>query len=396
MTQTIENVEQYTALTEETIVSYLYNLGLIDTEEATVQEVGDGNLNYVFKVRTADKKLVVKQALPYAKVVGESWPLTLKRATIEANALKKHGEFVPHLVPQVYYTNEALAITVMEDLSHLAIARTGLIEGAYYPTLAKDVATYLAQTLFHTSDFALHPFEKKNLQVAFSNPELCKITEDLIFTDPYFDADTNNFEEALREEVEQLWADEALKLQVAMIKHSFLTEGEALLHGDLHTGSIFASVDEIKVIDPEFAFYGPIGFDVGQAIGNLLFQVFVRNGDEQAQIFADAQAIWTQFAEQFSALWDEKNVQQHAQVAGFKEAFLRKVLADTFGFIGTELIRRTIGLAHVADIDSIANDDVRITTKKRVLQVGKQFIMNRQTWQSLEEALAATKRLVQS
>ncbi len=66
-------------------------------------EIGDGNLNYVFRVVDPEsgKSVILKQALPYAKVVGESWPLTLQRAQIEADALRKHGEFVPNLVPAV-------------------------------------------------------------------------------------------------------------------------------------------------------------------------------------------------------------------------------------------------------------------------------------------------------
>ena len=34
-----------------------------------------------------------------------------------------------------------------------------------------------------------------------------------------------------------------------------MTNAQALLHGDLHTGSVFVRDDSTKVIDPEFAFY---------------------------------------------------------------------------------------------------------------------------------------------
>ena len=40
-----------------------------------VEEVGDGNLNLVFLVRGPDSGFAVKQALPYVRLVGESWPL---------------------------------------------------------------------------------------------------------------------------------------------------------------------------------------------------------------------------------------------------------------------------------------------------------------------------------
>ena len=54
------------------------------------------------------------------------------------------------------------------------------------------------------------------------------------------------------------------------LKLKFLTSAEALVHGDLHTGSIMVTEEDTRAIDPEFAFFGPMGFDVGALIGNLL------------------------------------------------------------------------------------------------------------------------------
>lgn len=386
----------YEELTIHTAIEYAKQLNIFEQDANVIgEEIGDGNLNYVFRLKDqSGKSIILKQALPYAKVVGESWPLTLKRAYIEARALQKHGEIVPTLVPKVLHIDEVLAVTVMEDLSHLHIARKGLANGIYYPKLAASLATYLAKTLYGTSDFGLHPFEKKQLQAEFSNPELCKITEDLIFTDPYYDTDTNDFEDALADDVRQLWQNDALKLEVAKIKYSFLTEGEALLHGDLHTGSVFASEDEIKVIDPEFAFYGPIGFDVGQVIANILFQYFVRVGDQQQQILNDVKLVWVQFEKQFKDQWSEKNEIQHATVPGYFEATIAKIFKDTIGFAGTELIRRTIGLAHVADLDSITEDEKRLAAKRNSLRTGQAFILNREKITTIEEFIQLIKDVV--
>ena len=119
---------------------------------------------------------------------------------------------------------------------------------------------------------------------------------------------------------------------------------------------VCASQAEFKIIDPEFAFYGPIGFDVGQVIANLLFQYFVRKDEAKDQILADVEAAWTEFEHEFSELWSSKNVQQHVNVPGYYDAVIAKIFKDSIGFAGTELIRRTIGLAHVIDIDNIADD----------------------------------------
>ncbi|MDQ0272797.1 S-methyl-5-thioribose kinase [Cytobacillus purgationiresistens] len=384
----------YVGLTEETAIQLVKELAFFPIHaELTAKEIGDGNLNYVFRITDQEggKSLIIKQALPYAKVVGESWPLTLKRSKIEADALIKHGEFVPLLVPKVYETDEDLAITIMEDLSHLKIARTGLIEGENYPKLARDIGEYIAKTLFYTSDFALHPFEKKRLVAAFSNPELCKITEDLVFTDPFFDIDTNDFEPELQSDVEAIWGNTALQIEAAKIKYSFLTEAEALLHGDLHTGSIFASEEETKVIDPEFAFYGPIGFDLGLFIANLVFQSIVRDGEQKEYILNQIEETWQVFYSVFSELWEKEGVDPFTKVSGYKESFLQKIFNDAVAFTGCELIRRTIGLSHVKDLDGIEDKEIRLAAKRKTLELGTSLILRKSDIQEIKGFISAIK-----
>jgi 5-methylthioribose kinase len=72
--------------------------------DLTSHEIGDGNLNLVFRISetATGKSIILKQALPYAKVVGESWPLTLDRARIESEALLIEEGLNPDLVPHVY------------------------------------------------------------------------------------------------------------------------------------------------------------------------------------------------------------------------------------------------------------------------------------------------------
>lgn len=374
---TITATTNYEPLTEATAVSLAKDLEFFK-EGALLhcQEIGDGNLNLVFHIKDENNTgIIIKQALPYAKVVGESWPLTLHRATIEGNYLKNAAALVPNLVPKVYYTNEALAITIMEDLSHLDIARNGFIQGKDYPLICKHIGEYLAKTLFYTSDFGLNQQEKKILQQQFSNPELCKITEDLVFTDPFFDSKTNSYEPELQETVEEIWKDDTLKLEVAKLKYKFLTNGEALLHGDLHTGSIFANEIDTKVIDPEFAYFGPIGFDVGQFFANILLQAITRSNDERGHITAHLHQVWETFISIFSNLWKTSSVEQLTTTPGYLDYVLKNIFAEAVGFAGCEVIRRTIGLAHVADLDTIQPFAKRILIKRKSLELGRLLVL---------------------
>jgi 5-methylthioribose kinase len=382
-------VKEYEPLTEETAITLVKGLGLFSHNKLTCTEIGDGNLNLVFHIKEQDsqKGIIIKQALPYAKVVGESWPLTLHRSQIEADALKTHGKIVPHLVPEVFYQDEHLAMTIMEDLSYLKIVRHGLIEGENYPLLADHIGEYMAKTLFYTSEFALLPSRKKELVKQFSNPELCKITEELVFTDPFFDSDSNDFEDELLDDVHAMWNDSLLLLEAAKLKRKFLTEAEALLHGDLHTGSIFANQSETKVIDPEFAFYGPFGFDVGQFFANLIFQAIVRKEDKRDNILQQILQTWKAFVKHFTHAWLNDNQENFAAVPGFLDSTLDKILEDSIGFAGCELIRRTVGLSHVMDLDEILDKNDRIKSKKAALSLGKKCILEHSRTISIQQFL---------
>ena len=81
-----------------------------------------------------------------------------------------------------------------------------------------------------------------------------------------------------------------------------MTSAQALIHGDLHTGSIMLTTDDTRVIDPEFAFIGPIGFDVGAVIGNLLLAFFAQEGHEAAPGARDAYREW--ILAQTEPVWD--------------------------------------------------------------------------------------------
>ena len=43
----------------------------------------------------------------------------------------------------------------------------------------------------------------------------------------------------------------------------------------------------------------------------------------------------------------------------FARKFLRGVLEDSLGFAGAKMIRRVVGIAHVEDLDGIADADAR-------------------------------------
>lgn len=377
----------YRTFTADDAVEYARQYGGVSQPQTLVaaEEIGDGNLNLVFKIKdeAGVSRVIVKQALPYVRCVGESWPLTLDRARIEAETLLTHARFCPQHTVTVLHHDPELAVMVQEDLSDHRIWRSELVNGADYPQAAAQLGEYLAQTLFHTSDFHQHPHEKKAAVSQFTNPELCQITEDLFFTDPYIDHERNQFDAALTPDVLALRDDRALKLAVAGLKHGFLSKAEALLHGDIHSGSIFVAEGRLKAIDAEFGFYGPIGFDVGTAIGNLLLNYCGLPGllapreaaAGRERRLEDIRTLWQTFSTRFLALRDNESSDPALAESGYAALFLQQVWRDAVGYCGTELIRRTIGLAHVADLDGIQEAEARLACQRHAISLGRTLVL---------------------
>lgn len=371
------------------------------------REIGDGNLNLVFHITdsVSGKSLIMKQALPYAKVVGESWPLTLDRARIESEKLILEGTLAPGLVPIVYKYDADLSLTVMEDLSDHIIMRQGLINGTKYPLFADHISTFMANTLFYTSDLGMNQQDKKLQVKNFINPDLCKITEDLIFDDPYTVSANNNIPPAIEDAAEALRNDTALHLEVAILRDKFLTNAQALLHGDLHTGSIFATPVSTKVIDPEFAYFGPMGFDIGAVFANLILNFAGQQywtGDDAARndfrryLLDTIEDVWNQFDEKFRALWNEHGVDRLAKsTPGYQDYYMQRLLQDSIGFAGCKIVRRIVGLAHVADIDKIPNDEIREQAQRNALAIGTELIRRHRSAQSIQELTTIAETTIQ-
>lgn len=397
-------------LNEIEAIKYVKTIPGLFSDDATLfcKEVGDGNLNLVFRITelgATDKSIIIKQALPYARVVGEAWPLTLDRARIESEALMIQNSLVPGLVPKVFHYNNQLALTVMEDLSKHIIMRKGLIARKRYPHFAKHIGIFLARTLFLTSDLALDPQVKKQKVIQFINPEMCNITENLVFIDPFFDAKTNQYNPLIKKEITGIWNNEQLKLAINKLKEGFLTRSQALIHGDLHTGSIMVTEQDTKVIDPEFAFYGPMGFDIGAVIANLLLNYCAHIGhtqdreerkEYQSYLLNEIEEMWTVFVGEFRALWQERAREPFAGINGYIHDYLLGLLHDSQGYAGCKMMRRVIGLAHVADLESIADPVLRAAGERLVLEIGQQLILKREKTHSVSDLTSVVKEIMKN
>ncbi|TAA52528.1 S-methyl-5-thioribose kinase [Shinella sp. JR1-6] len=387
-----------------------------DFSRWTVKEVGDGNLNLVFIVTGDTGAAIVKQALPYVRLVGESWPLPLKRSFFEYHALTRQAARDPGMVPEILFFDEAQALIVMEYLAPHVILRRALIDGRQLPKIGRDLGLFAARTLFRGSDLSMPTREKKADLALFSdNVELCDITENLVFSDPYFEAALNRHTTPqLDPIVAELRADRDLKVEAQRLKHLFSAKAETLCHGDLHTGSVMVTDDETRVIDPEFAFYGPISFDVGMLIANFWMSYFSQAGHEtapgarddvRAYLLDTIEALWETFRAEFAHLWRTERRGILYQASLFEDRgdplaaeqalniVIDEIWCEMLGFAGVEIHRRILGLAHNADFETIADPDRRAPCETKALKLGRHLAVNRQRIHSLRDIRETVERL---
>lgn len=381
-----------------------------------VREVGDGNLNLVFIVEGPKGSIVVKQALPYARVVGESWPMSLDRAFFEHEALSRLGARDPGRTPELILFDPAQAMLAMEHLSPHKVARRAFMAGEELPLLGTHLGLYLARTLFRGSDWSMPTSARKaDLALFAGNAELAGITEELVFSDPFKAAPLNRHTPGLEDIAAAFRADRPLKLAAVEMKTRFATCAETLLHGDLHTGSVMATPTDTRVIDAEFALYGPMGFDVGVCLANLWMAAFAQEGhraDARAAaaysefLLTTAGILWRTFEAEFSRLWAHERTgilggsdlfEAQGDEAGAKvalSAHLTAVWQDALGFAGMEIIRRILGLAHIAEFETIADLGLRARLERRALAFGRHLALNRRQIPSVEATnlLAETQR----
>ena len=394
--------DTYEALTVENLAGRLGRVPDVanrvggDPAAWSVREVGDGNLNLVFIVSGSAGSVVVKQALPYVRLVGESWPLPLYRAFFEHHALNRQAARDPGSVPEVFHFDEGQALIAMEYLEPHVILRYKMVAGERVEGLGAFLGNHCARMAFRGSELHLASAAKKADVALFAgNVEIPAITEALVFTDPYYAADMNRHTDGLGPVVATLRGDVALKTEVQKLFVKFATNTETMLHGDLHTGSIMSTATESRIIDPEFAQYGPMGFDIGMLAANYLMTYFSQPAHREPGRLHDYQEwllrvlvdTFAAFDAEFARLWASERTGMLYPACLFEEqgdssepardAVLAAIWRDALGFCGIEMHRRILGLAHNADFESIEDPSVRARLEARSLTMGRAVILER-------------------
>ena len=372
-----------------------------DSVEAIVPKE-HGNLNYVYRVWDGKGHSVfIKQAGTETRISKDMKP-SKDRNRLESEILMLEDKFAPGMVPHIYFFDTIMCACGMEDCSDYEVMRDAMLKHETFPRFADDISTFMVDTLLLSSDLVMDHKEKKELVGKFISPDLCDITEKLVLMEPYNDLNKRNNVYGPNADFvkKELYEDEALHLEVAKLKFKFMTNAQALMQGDLHTGSIFIRKDSTKVFDSEFGTYAPMGYDTGNVVANLIFAY-----DNGLSTDDEPFCEWTLetieetidlFIDKFNKKFDEAVTEPMAKIKGFKEWYLEDVLNDTAGYAGTELHRRTVGMANVVDVTAIQDEKKRLLAERINILAGKEYIMNQTSFRTGADFVAAVKRAMKA
>lgn len=401
--------DTYFLMREEDIESYVREkLNFFDTDaKLTCKEIGDGNLNYVFRLKdeNSGKSIIIKQAGESLRI-SEKIKISTDRGRIESDILTLQSRYANTLVPRIYLYDPIMCAIIMEDMISHAMMRTELMQHKIFPLFSEHISDFLVNTLLMTSDIVMEHKEKKALVKKFTNPQLCEISEDLVFSEPFIDYNDRNdiFLPNKKFIEDEIYNDKTLHLEAAKLKFAFMNHAQALIHGDLHTGSIFINESHTFIFDPEFAFYGPMGYDIGNIIANMFFAYC--HGDAMIEDIEKKEAFsaWVidcieeiidKFIQKFKTAYQENAKDIMAIREGFMEYYLSQVLSDTAGFAGMESIRRVVGMAKNKDITSITDEAKRVRAEQMILSLAKDYILHRERFQSGKEYRKAIEKVIQ-
>ena len=350
--------------------------------ELRIEEIGDGNLNTVYRVSDAARparSLVLKHAPPYIKILGPDYPLSTERLTFESRALDVYNRLASGTVPVQYDFDVDAAVIAMEDLRDAHVLRDALIAGTVDTAIAEQVGRFMGIAHSETYVDNIGAATAQHYRQQFANATMQSITADYVFTFPFTEHETNFWTRGLEPDVQQLKTDAGFLRQTERLKRIFLTAKQGVTHGDLHTGSVLVQNDTAKVIDAEFAFYGPVGFDLGLYWANYFLSYFSHQDTVSVQ-----SALKTAVVQ----VWETYTAEFTMADAGLKSEMLGNIFQDAVGFAGLEMLRRLIGAAHVRDIEGIVDLSRKLSVERAALQFGTTLVKQHQSLRGIAGVIA--------
>jgi 5-methylthioribose kinase len=292
--------------------TYLRRSGAIGDSETvrSVEKAGEGNMNCTARVLTNERSFIVKQSRPWV----EKYPQIAApedRALVEARfyELVATRPDVAAGMPAILSVDAEARLLCIEDLG-ASQDFTSMYSGR---RIADDELQSLVRfvSALHAA-FRGHPRARE-----LENREMRELNHQYIFVLP----------------LESLQPDPPYAAEIKSLGDEYLANGECLLHGDYFPGSWLRTAHGVKVIDPEFGFFGPPEFDLGVMVAHLHL---ARSGDLAPRVLDlyGPAAVRTKRVQQFAGVEIMRRLVGVAKLpVSFTEEEQRDVLARARGMV---------------------------------------------------------------
>ncbi len=396
-------------LSKENIPDYLkkqmpyldFSRPLIISEigEGSEEDDGDGYVNFVFRVSDGKLKLILKQARKEGRVAKQS-DMPMERTSMEYDYMKIGSVIVPEYMPKLFfYDDENLAFAV-EDVSHLKIARFQLNKSVIFPKMAEQLAEYLAKMHFYTSDYYLDTETFRKLQIRFSNSKMREIFEKMAFANRDCGAPEGlgfELDPKYASFIRNLVLDPQVVLERHKLRELYMGKAEVLLHADFHTSNFFVDQEQLKVIDMEFAFFGPAGYDLGYLMSHLVSQFACsafRHFDSEEErlafasyLVATMKHLFEEYCRVFFECWEQDAKSFYKTVPGIQEYIQQHVLHDTIGFCANANFFRCASETMYPEYDHLEDAAKRKHAIVLTLLMDHHMILHRNEYQNVQQWL---------
>lgn len=364
--------------------------------EGTAEEDGDGYLNFIYRVSDGKRNIILKQGRSEGRVALFQ-DLSAERNRLEYEYMKLCQSIVPNYIPRLYFYDVENRIFATEDVSYLQIARFQLNKSMMFPELAEHAAEFMAKMHFYTSDYYLDTETFRKLRMHFNNHKMRSIFDEMMFISYAHGTEGEAFQ--IREEldpyVRDIVLDPAVVLERYKMRDLYMNKSEALIHGDFHTSNMFVGSDEMKVIDMEYVFCGPMAFDVGYLEGHLLsqficasfrdYEIEENRREFQAYILASMQQLFEDYCRDFFSYWEKDAKKLYQNVKGLKETVRANLLKDMIGFCASTHIYRCTSIVDYPEYDALEDPDKKLNAIILSVMMDRRMLLNRENYQSVEE-----------
>jgi 5-methylthioribose kinase len=316
------------------VENYLRDAGWIASTEtvASIDRAGDGNMNLVLRVALEERSFILKQSRPWCEKYPHI-PAPERRILVEAAFYRAVSGIpaVAAMMPRLMAVDEANRVVQLEDLGDGAGFTSLYDDGGSGLALLPELCRWL---------FALHSAEfPASVRERLANMDMRRLNHEYLYVLPLLTGnglELDRITPGLQAAANRLKANKTYVRRIAELGDLYLRNGPRLLHGDYFPGSWLRHSTGVRIIDPEFCFFGPPEYDVGVFIGHLILA-------RRPPVFA--RAVFEHYTPSFA--FDRPLAWQYA---------------------GMEIMRRLIGVAQLPMSAPIA-------VKRQLLRLSEELVL---------------------